>query len=127
MFPGIGRNILSTVRSEQTRSVRSLLAGGDAELRRADALETLRTPGAGIWASGVSSLTLFGSVARDEARPDSDVDILVEFERLVGYLTLVRLGAYLEQILGCRADLVTPGTPTERPRERIRQQAVRAA
>jgi predicted nucleotidyltransferase len=33
---------------------------------------------------GVQSLSLFGSVARDEARPDSDVDLLVEFNRPVG-------------------------------------------
>jgi hypothetical protein len=32
----------------------------------------------------VKSLDLFGSVARDEARPDSDVDLLVEFDRPVG-------------------------------------------
>jgi len=31
-------------------------------------------------ANGVNSLALFGSVARDEAKPDSDVDILVDFE-----------------------------------------------
>ena len=96
-------------------------------MRRADALEKLRTHGASIRAFGVSGLTLFGSVARDEAQPDSDVDILVEFERPVGYFTLVRLGTYLEQILGCRVDLVTPGALTERLRERIRQEAVRAA
>jgi len=96
-------------------------------MRRADALEKLRTHDAGIRAFGVSGLTLFGSVARDDARPDSDVDILVEFERPVGYFTLVRFGTYLEQILGCRVDLVTPGALTERLRERIRQEAVRAA
>jgi predicted nucleotidyltransferase len=96
-------------------------------MRRADALEMLRTHDASIRAFGVSGLTLFGSVARDDARPDSDVDILVEFERPVGYFALVRLGTYLEQILGCRVDLVTPGALTERLRERIRQEAVRAA
>ena len=96
-------------------------------MRRTDALETLDTHKAGIKAFGVRGLTLFGSVARDEARPESDVDILVEFERPVGYFTLVRLGIYLEQILACRVDLVTPGALTERFRERIRQEAVRAA
>jgi len=66
-------------------------------------------------------------VARDEARLDSDVDILAEFERPVGYFILVRLGAYLEQILEHRVDLVTPGALTDRLREEIRREAVRAA
>ena len=96
-------------------------------MRRADALETLHIHHANIRAFGVSSLILFGSVARDEARLDSDVDILVEFERPVGYFTLVRLGAYLEQILQHRVDLVTPGALTDRLREEIRREAVRAA
>jgi len=37
---------------------------------------------------GVKSLLLFGSVARDEATPASDVDLLVEFNRPVGYFGL---------------------------------------
>ena len=36
---------------------------------------------------GVKSLTLFGSVARDEARPDSDVDLLVEFNQQGGFFS----------------------------------------
>ncbi|UZQ55920.1 nucleotidyltransferase domain-containing protein [Trichothermofontia sichuanensis B231] len=40
---------------------------------------------------GVKPLILFGSVARDEARTDSDVDLLVEFDRPVGLFTFVRL------------------------------------
>jgi len=50
-------------------------------MRWAEALEKLRTHDAGIRAFGVSRLTLFGS--RDEARPDSNVDIPGEFERSV--------------------------------------------
>lgn len=96
-------------------------------MRRDDVLEVLRTHHADIQTFGVSSMILFGSTARDEARPDSDVDILVEFRRPVGYFTLVRLGTYLEQLLGRRVDLVTPGALTDHLRERIRQEAVRAA
>ena len=40
---------------------------------------------------GVQSLSLFGSVARDQARPDSDVDLLVEFNRPVGVFGLLAL------------------------------------
>jgi uncharacterized protein len=64
----------------------------------------------------VKSLALFGSVARDEAGPDSDVDLLVEFARPTGYFGLVRLQLLLEQLLGCEVDLGTPGSlrPTMR-------------
>ena len=44
---------------------------------------------------GVKSLTLFGSVARDQARPDSDVDLLVEFDRQSGFFQLLQIQYYL--------------------------------
>jgi predicted nucleotidyltransferase len=50
----------------------------------------------------VSSLALFGSAARDEARPDSDVDLLVEFDRRIGLLHLIGTAQYLERELGVR-------------------------
>jgi len=56
---------------------------------------------------GVKSLQLFGSVARDEARPDSDVDFLVEFDRCVGLFDFIRVRLYLEDILGCSVDMGT--------------------
>lgn len=96
-------------------------------MRRDDALKTLRTHHADIKGFGVHSLILFGSTARDEARPDSDVDILVEFRHPVGYFALARLSTYLEQLLGSRVDLVTAGALTEHLREQIQQEAVRAA
>ncbi|MCL4741495.1 MAG: nucleotidyltransferase domain-containing protein [Phycisphaerales bacterium] len=56
----------------------------------------------------VRSLALFGSVARGEARPGSDTDILVEFEpdARVTLLTLARLLTRLESLLGRGVDLV---------------------
>jgi hypothetical protein len=44
---------------------------------------------------GVKSLELFGSVARDEARPDSDVDFLVEFNRPVGLFKFIAVRLYM--------------------------------
>ena len=58
----------------------------------------------------VRSLALFGSVVRDEAGPESDVDILVEFERPVGYFMFFDLKDYLERLLGLRVDFGTPGS-----------------
>jgi len=57
---------------------------------------------------GVKTLSLFGSVARDEAQSSSDVDLLVEFNRPVGYFGLFALQDYLEKLLGCSVDLGTP-------------------
>jgi uncharacterized protein len=57
---------------------------------------------------GVRSLSLFGSVARDEAQDGSDVDLLIEFdERPVGYFHVGRTYEYLRKLLGVRhLDLV---------------------
>ena len=68
---------------------------------------------------GVQSLTLFGSVARDEANAKSDVDLLVEFNRPVGYFGLFALQDYLEQLLGCPVDLGTLDSLKPHLRERI--------
>jgi uncharacterized protein len=56
----------------------------------------------------LKSIALFGSFARDEATVNSDVDILVEFEKPIG-LDFVLLADELEEILDVKVDLVTPG------------------
>lgn len=76
---------------------------------------------------GVRSLLLFGSVARDEATTASDVDLLVEFDRPVGYFGLFALQDYLEQLLGCPVDLGTPNSLKPHIRERVMGDLVRVA
>lgn len=76
---------------------------------------------------GVQSLSLFGSVARDEARPDSDVDLLVEFNRPVGLFGLLALQAYLEQLFGCQVDVGTSNSLRPGLKERVLQEAVHVA
>jgi uncharacterized protein len=49
--------------------------------------------------SGVKSVALFGSAAKDEATDTSDVDLLVEFDRPTGLLALIRLKHRLEEML----------------------------
>jgi uncharacterized protein len=56
---------------------------------------------------GIKSLAIFGSVARNEARPDSDVDILVEFDGLVTFDRYMDVKFYLEDNLGTRVDLMS--------------------
>ncbi len=58
---------------------------------------------------GVRRLALFGSVRRDQARPDSDVDFLVEFAPgQKSFDHLLALGDLLDSVLGHRVELVTP-------------------
>jgi predicted nucleotidyltransferase len=57
-------------------------------------------------AHGVTGLRVFGSVARGEDRPDSDVDLLAELPPGMSLFGLARLQAELEAILGTRVDLV---------------------
>jgi uncharacterized protein len=54
---------------------------------------------------GVTSIGVFGSFVRGEAGPDSDIDIMVEFGRPIGW-ELVDLSDYLESRLRHRVDLV---------------------
>lgn len=74
----------------------------------------------------VKALFLFGSVARDEATPESDVDFLVEFDRPVGLFTLLKLKSYLEDLLGRPVDLGTPNSLRPHLRETVLQEAIRA-
>jgi hypothetical protein len=74
---------------------------------------------------GVNSLLLFGSVARNEATATSDVDLLVEFNRPVGYFGLFALQDYLEKLLGCPVDLGTPDSLKPYIKERIKGELIR--
>jgi len=76
---------------------------------------------------GVKSLLLFGSVARNEATSASDVDLLVEFSRPVGYFGLFALQDYLEKLLGCPVDLGTPDSLKPYIKERIMGELIRVA
>lgn len=74
---------------------------------------------------GVNSLLLFGSVARNEATTTSDVDLLVEFNRPVGYFGLFALQDYLEKLLGCPVDLGTPDSLKPYIKERVMGELIR--
>ncbi|MDQ1750735.1 MAG: uncharacterized protein QOE71_1791 [Pseudonocardiales bacterium] len=55
---------------------------------------------------GITNVRLFGSVARGEDRPDSDVDLLVDMPAGIGLLGIGRARADLEKILGASIDLI---------------------
>lgn len=75
----------------------------------------------------VASLALFGSVARDEARPDSDVDVLVEFSETPGLSEYMRLKWWLEERLGRPVDLVMKGALKDWARPVVEAEAIRVA
>ncbi len=55
---------------------------------------------------GAANLAAFGSVARDQAGPDSDVDLLVDLPPRTGLLERIALKLALEDTLRCRVDLI---------------------
>ena len=55
---------------------------------------------------GVSSLEVFGSFVRGEQREDSDIDVLVEFDRDVSLLDVASLQIFLTEHLGIKTDVV---------------------
>ncbi|MCS7301721.1 MAG: nucleotidyltransferase family protein [Fimbriimonadales bacterium] len=74
---------------------------------------------------GVKSLRIFGSYARGEQTPESDVDILVELEKPIG-LRYFELWDYLEALLGVRVDLLTPNALRRKPRlqQQVQQELI---
>ncbi|ANV85693.1 nucleotidyltransferase [Picosynechococcus sp. PCC 7003] len=68
---------------------------------------------------GVKSLAIFGSVARNEATQDSDVDCLVELEENVGFFEFFQIKNYLEEILDRPVDLGTKDALKEHLRQSV--------
>ena len=97
-------------------------------MRREQAIATIQQH----WATlrerhHVDSLSMFGSVARDEAGPESDIDVLVTFDADIGLFEFFALQDDLEGILGCKVDLGTPDSLRPRVRDNILREAIRVA
>jgi len=75
-------------------------------------------------AHGVRNLRVFGSVARGEDRPDSDVDLLADLPPDLGLFELGRVEAELEAILGSRVDLIPADDLKLGTRERVERDLV---
>ena len=76
-------------------------------------------------AYGVVSLSMFGSMARDEAGPQSDVDLLVRFSGPATFDQYMGLKFFLEDLLNRPVDLVTERALRPRLRERVETELVR--
>lgn len=74
----------------------------------------------------IRKFSLFGSVLRDDFRPDSDVDVLVEFEtgQIVGLFRLAGMELELSEILGRKVDMRTPAELSRYFRREVLNSAV---
>ena len=93
-------------------------------MRREDALKQLRGSWERISSFDVQSLALFGSLARDEAGLGSDADIIVEFNGPATFDRYMDLKTFLEELLGCRIDLVTRKAIKPRMRPYVEEEAI---
>jgi predicted nucleotidyltransferase len=92
---------------------------------RAEALSILKRYEAEIRKLGVQHLYLFGSIARDEATADSDVDLFFDYEKeKFGLLELIEVKERLSDLLGRKVDVMTRDSLHKSLRLRIEAEAV---
>ena len=96
-------------------------------MRKAEVVRILRENMGEIKKFGVRRIGIFGSAVRDELREDSDIDIVVEFERGKGtFENFGGLVEFLERLFGREVDILTPGgiesIRIRTVRERIREE-----
>ncbi|MGA7936142.1 MAG: nucleotidyltransferase family protein [Kovacikia sp.] len=96
-------------------------------MQQDDVLVILRQHWSDLKNLGVCSLSLFGSVARNEAKSDSDVDILFELEPPITFDRYMDVKLYLEDQLGTRVDLVSWRSLKPQIRDVVEQEAIRVA
>jgi predicted nucleotidyltransferase len=91
-------------------------------------LQTLRLHKGELHALGVSHASVFGSVARGDARADSDIDVLVDLDRArpMGVFEYARLKLYIGELFGNAADVVNRRTLKPLLRESILHDAIDA-
>jgi predicted nucleotidyltransferase len=94
---------------------------------REEALSLLRSHMDELRTLGVQEISIFGSVARGEAGPDSDVDVLVELGPGIGLFEYVGIRDRIAEILGRPVDMGTPNGLKPRIKDRVLAEAVRVA
>ncbi|WP_122465110.1 nucleotidyltransferase family protein [Brevundimonas lutea] len=87
-------------------------------MTRAELLEKLRELKPWLEEQGIVNVRLFGSYARDEAGPDSDVDLLVEMTKPLGF-NFFSVEDELSDVLGARVEMGTERAMHRLVRERI--------
>jgi predicted nucleotidyltransferase len=91
-------------------------------------IATLRRHELELRAVGVIRLSLFGSTARGDGRPDSDIDLLAAFDdtRRISILDVAGIERQISQLLGRSVDLVEEGTLKPRVWKNVKVEALRA-
>jgi len=97
-------------------------------MNRDQIIATLRAHQAELRAAGVVRLALFGSAARGENLPGSDVDLLAEFDKTRAFtlLTLGRIENRLTDLLGTPVDLSSPDWLRESIKGQVLRESIRA-
>jgi hypothetical protein len=97
-------------------------------MRRDEVISKLRAHEAELKAVGILRLAIFGSVARGDNSPESDVDLLAEFDKTKHYtlLTMGRIESRLADLLGTRVDLSSPEWLKDSVKKQILREAVLA-
>jgi predicted nucleotidyltransferase len=97
-------------------------------MRRDEVINKLRAHEAELKAVGILRLAIFGSVARGDNSPESDVDLLAEFDKTKHYtlLTMGRIESRLADLLGTRVDLSSPEWLKDSVKKRVLREAVLA-
>jgi predicted nucleotidyltransferase len=90
-------------------------------MRREATIDAIRTHEAELGALGIAGCALFGSVARDEAGPESDVDVAVQLDatKRVSLFDLAEINHRLERLLCTKVDLVSEGGLRPRFKARV--------
>jgi uncharacterized protein len=96
-------------------------------MKRERAINLLKHCELSLKGFGVESLSIFGSVARDEAHQNSDIDILVEFSEAPTFDQYMDLKFYLEDCLGQTIDLVSYKMLKPQIRQAVEKEAIRVA
>src|ERR1017187_5758407 len=97
-------------------------------MNRDQVITALREHESELKAAGVGRLSVFGSTARGDRRPDSDVDLLAAFDetRRISLLDVAGIEIQLSELLGQRVDLIEEGTLKPRVQRTVEAEVVRA-
>jgi uncharacterized protein len=94
-------------------------------MKQTEVLALIQSQKTQIQELGVKSLDLFGSVARDQATAESDVDILIELNEPSGFFEFFQIQHYLEDLLQRPIDLSTIDSLKEHLREPVLSEVIR--
>lgn len=96
-------------------------------MNKDEVIEKLRRNADAVKGMGATSLYLFGSFARNEAAPDSDLDLFIDYERSRNFslIDLISIKQYLEEAMTAEVDLTTRDSLHPMLKDEIERSAIR--